>query len=236
MEIIEEDVEENEEGSNKKKEKGNEEQKMDHLAIDFQRANTKKNTFRVSSNIIADTDIVTEDYIQNLIAQRTLAIMQENADREAFAGDAIQNHQIRDRMYLGQRMRALFKRTSENSLQDSVMLIVAIPLNFFRDYTIPTSDYETWNRNRNSIIAVTLIPSFLWLFEMYKDENQNIDSKNVTIACCSLVPGIIISMLIRLKVKATDPPQWMVTLFAIIAFVQSICWIKTSADSIVDLL
>lgn len=39
-----------------------------------------------------------------------------------------------------------------------------------------------------------------------------------------------------MKVKATAPPPWLITLFAVIAFVQSICWIKTSADSIVDLL
>jgi hypothetical protein len=73
----------------------------------------------------------------------------------------------------------------------------------------------------------------MWLFEMYNDDKHN---THVVIACCSLPFGIILSLLIRMKVKATAPPQWLVTLFAIIAFVQSICWIKTSADSIVDLL
>lgn len=73
----------------------------------------------------------------------------------------------------------------------------------------------------------------MWLFEMFTGDLIGIHHK---IAYFSLIPGIILSILIRMKVKATAPPEWLVTLLAIIAFVQSICWIKTSADSIVDLL
>ena len=51
-----------------------------------------------------------------------------------------------------------------------------------------------------------------------------------------MIPGLIFCILIRMKTKATAPPDWLVTVFALIAFVQSILWIKTSADSIIDLL
>jgi len=73
----------------------------------------------------------------------------------------------------------------------------------------------------------------MWLFEMYSSDLAG--TKHI-IAYCSVFPGLILSILIRMKTKATAPPEWLVTLFALIAFVQSICWIKTSADSIVDLL
>ena len=141
------------------------------LIANYQTQKSVKNTFRLANNNKdGGSQIISEDYIQGLIAQRTLAIVQQNAEQAAFAGNAISNQQPRDRMYLGNKMRALLKRTSENGLQDNVTQIVAIPLNFIRDYTIPTSDMETWNRNRNSIIPITLIPSFMFLFEMYKDD------------------------------------------------------------------
>ena len=141
------------------------------LIANYQTQKSVKNTFRLANNNKdGGSQIISEDYIQGLIAQRTLAIVQHNAEQAAFAGNAISNQQPRDRMYLGNKMRALLKRTSENGLQDNVTQIVAIPLNFIRDYTIPTSDMETWNRNRNSIIPITLIPSFMFLFEMYKDD------------------------------------------------------------------
>ena len=51
-----------------------------------------------------------------------------------------------------------------------------------------------------------------------------------------IIPGLIIGAFIYLKTKATEPPQWLLSLYACLAFVQSIAWINFASNSIVDLL
>lgn len=51
-----------------------------------------------------------------------------------------------------------------------------------------------------------------------------------------MVPGIIFGILIYLKTKTSEPPDWLLTFYAMIAFLQSIAWINFASNSIVDLL
>ena len=50
------------------------------------------------------------------------------------------------------------------------------------------------------------------------------------------VPGWIIGTVILMKTKASEGPSWLLTLQAIMAFVQSIMWISFASNTIMDLL
>ena len=51
-----------------------------------------------------------------------------------------------------------------------------------------------------------------------------------------IIPGSIMGFLILQKTKKTMAPNWLLNVFASLAFVQSIAWINFASDSIVDLL
>ena len=46
------------------------------------------------------------------------------------------------------------------------MMLIEVPLIFIRDYTCPMAEHASWNRNRASIVPVTLVFAFLYLAGM----------------------------------------------------------------------
>jgi hypothetical protein len=56
-----------------------------------------------------------------------------------------------------------FKRTEDVSFVGKCWLIVEVPLNFLRDYTVPMADKYEWDRNRAAIIPLTLPWAFFFL-------------------------------------------------------------------------
>jgi len=52
----------------------------------------------------------------------------------------------------------------------------------------------------------------------------------------TLVPGIILAVIIRLKTEADRAPPMLISIYAILSFIMSIAWISFTSDSIIDLL
>ena len=43
------------------------------------------------------------------------------------------------------------------------MMLIEIPLHFIRDYTCPMAEHASWNRNRASIVPITITMAFFYL-------------------------------------------------------------------------
>ena len=83
------------------------------------------------------------------------------------------------------------------------MHIVQQPLIILRDYSIPMSDQEDWNQFRASLLPITYVISFLYLFgnlnDITNDEDQ--EAKNLSllylwIGIGFMVPGAVIGYVI----------------------------------------
>ena len=68
------------------------------------------------------------------------------------------------------------------------------------------------------------------------DDDYDAALTKLIIGLVWLVPGGIMGGFIYLKTKTTEPPEWLLNVFAALAFFQSIAWINFASDSIVDLL
>lgn len=59
------------------------------------------------------------------------------------------------------KLKMVFRRAEDDSsLISKCWKIVEIPLEFVRNYTVPMAEFGDWNRNRASVLPV----SFLWGF------------------------------------------------------------------------
>jgi len=60
---------------------------------------------------------------------------------------------------VAQKLKALFKRSAEeadlNLFGYLWLYLVEVPLNFLRNYSIPTTDSAEWERTRAAILVVT---------------------------------------------------------------------------------
>jgi hypothetical protein len=110
--------------------------------------------------------------------------------------------------------------------------VVAAPLNFLRDYTVPMGELDAWDRTRASITLVTMPLAFFVLMGW-------IGGDNLTLLWVSLgwMPvGAILGVLIRFRVKEKDPPSWLMTTYSVLAFGMSIAWINLTSDWVVSML
>jgi len=127
------------------------------------------------------------------------------------------------------------------------MKVISVPLIFLRDYTIPFGDNENWDRTRAAIIPMTLMFAFKFLSgEIYnqedEDDQEDPDSKwtpkaqAMFVSLAAVIPGAVIAILIRMKLKSSRGPESLIFIYAIIAFVMSVMWIGFTCDIILDLL
>lgn len=56
--------------------------------------------------------------------------------------------------------------------------------------------------------------------EAMKDSNTKLE-----IALYAMIPGLIIGIMIRMCTKVSQPPDILMTVYAILAFIMSIMWI-----------
>lgn len=56
------------------------------------------------------------------------------------------------------------------------------------------------------------------------------------IALLCMIPGLLLGILIRMKTTVSKPPGFLVTIYAMLAFVMSIMWIQYTSNVIMDLL
>lgn len=98
-------------------------------------------------------------------------------------------------------MRQVLKRSKEKGVCDTLFQVIAFPLKIIRDLTIPMAEEDKWDRRRACVIPITLVISFMWLGEMFNDEDTRV--KLLTIALFAMVPGAMFSLLIHFKTSKT---------------------------------
>lgn len=98
-------------------------------------------------------------------------------------------------------------------------------MNLARDLTIPAGDREKWDRTKMAFVPVFLPMSVLYLYgqlELY------------WFGLIGTIPGIILGLYIGFCTKRSGPPEWLMTVSAIMCFVMSIGWINFTSSLVVD--
>ena len=105
------------------------------------------------------------------------------------------------------------------------------------------SNQDEWSRLRASILPSTQLLGFFYCFGMFNDlangpgdDDYDDAMLKLIIALIWIIPGGIAGIAIYYKTKATEAPDWLLTVFSVLAFAQSIAWINLASDSITDLL
>ena len=98
------------------------------------------------------------------------------------------------------------------------------------------SEVESWNRNRAAILPITIVPAFLFLYGSFNGDDEDKVELNKRVALWWLIPGSFLALLIRTKTNSTAPPGWLLTLFAIGAFIMGIFWINFVSKVLVDII
>lgn len=113
---------------------------------------------------------------------------------------------------------------------DLIKKCIALPLNFMRDYTVPMGELSAWDRNRAAIVPTFMPLAFFVLMGFVEREKvDNVTSWDVTflwIGLICMVPGALLGIFIRFRMKASEPPKAFFTCYAILAFLMSIAWIN----------
>lgn len=137
-----------------------------------------------------------------------------------------------DSLFTAQRLKLLFKNSKEDGPLDVFFNVIDWPLNLMRDLSIPAGSLERWNRTYMSFVPIFITIAFCLLFGLIEDFFDPI----FNICLIVMIPGAIAGGLIFFKTKVSSPPEWLLTLSAMLCFVMSICWISFTSDLIVDLL
>ena len=146
-------------------------------------------------------------------------------------------------------MRGLFRRAQEQGISNVLLKIVEVPLNFLRDYSVPMGEEDAWNRTRASILPATLVMSVLYLNGNLQDvgrindtddeetkANKTTANKELIVGLISIIPGILIGAIIRLKTKITEAPPTLMIFSTILSFIMSIFWVQFTCNIIMDQL
>ena len=100
-----------------------------------------------------------------------------------------------------------------------------------RDYTVPMGELSAWDRNRAAIVPAFMPLAFFVLMgfvEREKTESGEVEW-NLTfvwIGLACMVPGALLGIFIRFRMKASEPPKAFFTFYAMMAFLMSIAWIN----------
>jgi len=139
-------------------------------------------------------------------------------------------------------MRNVFKRAKKEGYCNSMMQLFFYPLTIVRDYSIPMSEEDSWDKRRGCVLPSTILISFFYTFGLLQGLGSDDEDKAksammfLIIGCAAFCPGILIGILIYFKTSKTQPPPKLITLYSIIAFVQAIAWINFASNCIVDLI
>jgi hypothetical protein len=86
-----------------------------------------------------------------------------------------------DKLYQATRIKNLFKRTfddDEKSFSDKLWLIVDIPLNLLRNYSVPMAETDEWDRNRGALYPILLPFAFFFLNgDLVSNDDSNINDE-----------------------------------------------------------
>jgi hypothetical protein len=144
--------------------------------------------------------------------------------------------QHKDRLYLVNKMRNLFKQNREEGILDSLLKIISVPLDILRDYTTPIGEAAQWDRQRASIVPMTIVFAFFYLAGMMETEDSQFGSKYFSIGLICMIPGAIIGTIIKFKTKISEPPALLLTIYSVLCFLMAVMWIQYTSNVIMDLL
>lgn len=68
-----------------------------------------------------------------------------------------------DRIFIMNKLRILFKNTKDEGILNVVINIISLPLNILRDYSVPCGEEAQWDKQKASVIPMTLVFSFFVL-------------------------------------------------------------------------
>lgn len=80
---------------------------------------------------------------------------------------------------------------------------------------------------------MTIPITFLWLYGLMQGDDDN---SVLYAGLIAIIPGSLIGLLIRMKTKKGQAPNWLMTVSSFICFVMSVLWIKFTSDVIMDVL
>ena len=84
------------------------------------------------------------------------------------------------------------------------MKLISVPIILVRDYTVPIGEEEAWDRNRASVLPMTIVFAFFWLNGNMKTDKDSTDmNKFFLIGLICMVPGAIIGLIIKMKTKVS---------------------------------
>lgn len=146
----------------------------------------------------------------------------------------------RDRLYIANQIRSLFRKQHDQSILDIFMKIVSTPLTFLRDYTTPIPDDDSWDRQRAATVpCLYMLAAFYLNNAMNTDEDPDSpqhENTYLVLGLISIIPGAILGLCIRQMTKTSAAPKSLITLFAFLAFIQGINWIGFACNVVLDLL
>lgn len=170
-------------------------------------------------------------HIDTMISKRQTLLDNHNEQIELDKHD--------DRLYVANRMRAVFRATREEGCLNSLMKLISVPLNILRDYTIPCGEEDGWDRNREAVVSMTIVFAFLWLNgSMQPEDGEDSEFKNMyfLIGLIALFPGAVLGLAIKMCTTVSRPPTSLMIISSLLSFVMSIMWISFTSNFIMDLL
>lgn len=184
----------------------------------------------VVAKLRTDGAEVRESHVDDENDKRKTEILRAQASG---VGEVEEEQALPDQLFIATRIKNIFKRTSGEGCFNTCWLVVDIPLNFLRNYSVPPADHADWDRNRMSILPLTIPISFFYL-KGYLAED---DIKMVLTICgIMLIPGFMSAVYVQCRTTKTRPPVVIMTIGAIMGFFMSIIWIGFTSDVVIDIL
>lgn len=142
----------------------------------------------------------------------------------------------KDRLFLANKLKSVFKRSEDDTgLLNKLFKFVEVPLNFFRDYTVPMAETAEWDRKRACILPFCVPWAFCFLqgWLTFGDDSVDSDSeassdesdqtkKYLKMCAFLMIPALLASIYIGFCTKRTKAPENILFFFAIVGFIMSI--------------
>lgn len=186
-----------------------------------------------------------ESHVDSQIEERKSKLLEksqsngedEDEDEDVTIEVSPEAEKVPDRIFIANKMRTLFKNVQEEGVVNSMMKLISFPLSILRDYTVPIGEEDQWDRQRASIIPMTIVFAFFWLNGNMQEEGKDgTMNKFFLIGILFMVPGAIIGFFIKMCTKPTEAPPSLITVYAILCFIMSIMWISFTSNCIMALL
>ena len=117
-----------------------------------------------------------------------------------------------------------------------MLKIISVPLDILRDYTTPIGEAAQWDRNRASIVPMTMVFAFFYLAGKMQTEDSQFGSKYFAISLICMIPGAILGAIIKFKTKVSEAPTRLLTVYSVLCFFMAVMWIQYTSNVIMDLL